>query len=161
MPAGTRVTLRLPPKMRLGEERSGAPAAVVSPHEPREAMGLRSNWGYNVRVASSLPAVWSECPYDSGYDLSVGTSQNGEAMGAEFTLPSFQHLLIVFGGVEGLEPVVEADAELSEIDVEAGALFDTYLNLCPQQGSRTIRTEEALLLGLGALRPHVERANVA
>ena len=37
-------------------------------------------------------------------------------------------------------------------------LFDHYLNLCPNQGSRTIRTEEALLVGLSALKPHIERA---
>ncbi len=41
------------------------------------------------------------------------------------------------------------------------ALFDLYLNLCPGQGSRTIRTEEALLVGLAALQPHTRRAGAS
>jgi hypothetical protein len=78
--------------------------------------------------------------------------------------------------------VAAEDEALAEVELEARSLFDMYLNVCPQQaraardpfaclppcvlsagagwqGSRTIRTEEALFLGLGALRPHVERAN--
>ena len=41
---------------------------------------------------------------------------------------------------------------------DPASLFDHYLNLCPRQGSRTIRSEEAVLVGMAALRPHVERA---
>ena len=48
-------------------------------------------------------------------------------------------MLVVFGGVKGLEASLDADQVL---DVEdPGLLFHHYLNTCPQQGSHTIRTE--------------------
>ena len=130
---------------------------AVSPREPREVAGLY--WGYSVRLAPSLSAVWSECPYEGGYDMVLGTSEHGTAV-PDLELPPFAHLLIVFGGVEGLEPVVASEDNLAEYEDDLPSLFDHYLNLCPAQGSRTIRTEEALLVGLSALKPTIERANV-
>ena len=53
---------------------------------------------------------------------------------------------------------IAADEELSACGADPSAIFDRYLNLCPVQGSRTIRSEEAVLVGMAALRPHVERA---
>ena len=105
-------------------------------------------------------AVWSGCPYEGGYDVSIGTSEHGTNALDEpsFALPRFDHLLVVFGGVEGLEPAVAAGKNLAAAGVhDPASLFDHYLNLCPPQGSRTIRSEEAVL-GMAALRPHVERA---
>ena len=62
-------------------------------------------------------------------------------------------MLIVFGGVAGLEVAVDADPELVQMGVkEPQKLFDHWINLCPGQGSRTIRTEEAVWLGLMGLR---------
>ena len=61
IPVGTRVTVRLPPP---GASQKVKPAAV-SPREPRERAGMY--WGYTVRMARSLSAVWSECPFDGGY----------------------------------------------------------------------------------------------
>ena len=50
-----------------------------------------------------------------------------------------RHLLIMLGGLAGLEAAVDNDTSL---DVsEPRELFDAYLNTCPNQGSRTIRTE--------------------
>ncbi|ODM87259.1 hypothetical protein Ocin01_19424 [Orchesella cincta] len=54
---------------------------------------------------------------------------------------SFDHLLIVFGGVEGLEYALER--EFGRDDVRK--LFEHYVNTCPSQGSRTIRTEAILI----------------
>lgn len=48
----------------------------------------------------------------------------------------FRHLLIVLGGVEGLEPVVAAEEELADCDEDVSSLFDHYLNLCPKQVQR-------------------------
>ena len=48
-------------------------------------------------------------------------------------------MLLVFGGLKGLEASLESDETLQESEVEL--LFDHYVNTCPQQGSRTIRTE--------------------
>ena len=51
----------------------------------------------------------------------------------------FSHLLVVFGGLQGLEASLDADADLKVDDPRL--LFHHYLNTCPQQGSHTIRTE--------------------
>ena len=48
---------------------------IVSPLEPRVLAGLY--WGYNVRLARSLGAVFTECPYKDTYDLRIGTSERG------------------------------------------------------------------------------------
>jgi predicted SPOUT superfamily RNA methylase MTH1 len=156
LPAGTRVTVRMPnPSFK------GGVGVVVPPREPRERLGL--HWGYSVRIAKDLHAVWSECPFSGGYDLSVGSSDKGEKrwMEPDFRIPSFKHLLLVFGGLEGLEPVVGAHPDMAMRGVDAESLFDFYLNLCPWQGSRTIRTEEAVFVGLAALQQHMRRANAA
>ena len=169
LPTGTRVTVCMPgagtgagAAGTMPGAAGGRVARVVPPREPREKAGLY--WGYEVRVASSLAAVWAECPYPGGYDLSVGTSEHGskalyaEGGAASFELPCFRHLLIVFGGFEGLEPAIADEDTLADCDEDAASLFDHYLNLCPGQGLRTIRTEEALLAGLAALKPYIARA---
>lgn len=51
----------------------------------------------------------------------------------------FRHALVVFGGLHGLEASLEADPNLDEDD--PSLLFQYYINSCPNQGSRTIRTE--------------------
>jgi predicted SPOUT superfamily RNA methylase MTH1 len=41
---------------------------------------------------------------------------------------------------------------------DVASLFDIYLNTCPGQGSRTIRTEEAVLISLQYLQDPIMRA---
>ncbi|XP_048821949.1 putative methyltransferase C9orf114 homolog [Lagopus muta] len=148
---GLRVTVRLQePQNPETKVRKGT---VVSSQHPRTVSGLY--WGYSVRLASCLSAVFSECPFKEGYDLSIGTSERGNSVD-QVTLPSFRHILVVFGGLQGLEAGVDADPNLEVTD--PSVLFDFYLNTCPSQGSRTIRTEEALLISLSALRPHIDEA---
>ncbi|CAL8084638.1 unnamed protein product [Orchesella dallaii] len=119
---------------------------VVSPHLPRREDGLY--WGYTVRIASCLSKVFSECPFQEGYDVTVGTSEKGSD--SRLLKPQrYNHLLVVFGGVEGLEYALENDESVEEDDVSK--LFQQYVNTCPSQGSRTIRTEEAILISLNAL----------
>lgn len=55
----------------------------------------------------------------------------------------------MFGGLQGLEGALEGDESIT-VD-EPRLLFDHYLNVLPNQGSRTIRTEEAILVTLTAL----------
>lgn len=55
-----------------------------------------------------------------------------------------RHALVVFGGLEGLEAGVDVDPNLEVTD--PSVLFDFYLNTCPSQGSRTIRTEVGLMV---------------
>jgi len=92
-----------------------------------------------------------------GYDLTIGTSERGHATVDDdgFTLPSFKHLLIVLGGVAGLEACVEVEKGLGVPAKKTSELFDLWLNICPNQGSRTIRTEEAVLITLARLKPHI------
>ncbi|TQD90294.1 hypothetical protein C1H46_024122 [Malus baccata] len=68
----------------------------------------------------------------------------------------YRHLLIAFGGLAGLEESVEEDANLKAKNVRE--VFDLYLNTCPHQGSRTIRTEEAILISLQYFQEPISRA---
>ena len=167
IPVNTRVTLKLSDKERnvdgLGKALHGIP---VAPSAPREKVGYY--WGYSVRSASSLSALITECPFDGGYDLTFGTSERGDPIseidgptGDKGPIPEFNHMMIVFGGVSGLEAAVRADKELEALGVRTpSALFDFWINLCPGQGSRTIRTEEALWMGLNGLRNVVLRKGI-
>ncbi|KAK3524597.1 hypothetical protein QTP70_029919 [Hemibagrus guttatus] len=148
---GLRVTVRLD-KNQTTESRVYK-GVVVAPQVPRTEGGLY--WGYSVRLASCLSAVMTECPFKDGYDLTIGTSEKG-SNADDATLPPFRHLLVVFGGLQGLEASVDADTNLDVTD--PSVLFDLYLNTCPGQGSRTIRTEEAILISLSSLRQKIATA---
>ena len=156
IPPSTRVTLKLPEAAQA--EGGSIVAEAVDPNAPREEAGYY--WGYQVRSASSISAVLTESPYEDGYDLTFGTSERGVPIeqltssnpqdGRE--IPHFYHMLIVLGGVAGLEVAVKADQELQKLAVKTPeALFDFWVNLVPEQGSRTIRTEEAVWLALMGL----------
>ncbi|KAK9954965.1 hypothetical protein ABG768_014875 [Culter alburnus] len=145
---GLRVTVQL--NKNQNKEGRVYKGAVVAPHVPRTEGGLY--WGYSVRLASCLSAVFTECPYKGGYDLTIGTSEKGKNAD-HVTLSPFKHMLVVFGGLQGLEASVDADENLNI--TEPSVLFDLYLNTCPGQGSRTIRTEEAILISLSGLRQKI------
>ncbi|KAM4635387.1 putative methyltransferase C9orf114 homolog [Polymixia lowei] len=149
--SGLRVTVRL--NKSQNEESRLHKGVVVAPHVPRTEGGLY--WGYSVRLASSLSDVFTEGPYKEGYDLTIGTSERGSDVD-QTVLPSFKHLLVVFGGLQGLEASVDSDQKLDVTD--PSVLFDLYLNTCPSQGSRTIRTEEAILISMSGLRPKITEA---
>ncbi|XP_044124619.1 putative methyltransferase C9orf114 homolog [Bufo gargarizans] len=148
--AGVRVTVQMQPENPDRKVRKGI---VVSPQHPRTEDAIY--WGYRVRLASCLSAVFTECPFKDGYDLTIGTSERGSSV-EDVALPDFRHALVVFGGLRGLEASVDSDQNL-EIE-EPSILFNHYLNTCPGQGSRTIRTEEAILISLTALKPRIESA---
>ena len=156
---GTRVTLKFSDDMVPSKTDDKEILAVaVAPSTPREEAGYY--WGYSVRSAPSVSAVLTECPHDGGYDLTFGTSERGFPISTlirpglgDSSVPSFTHMLICFGGVAGLEVAVKADEELAAMGIsEPKDLFDYWVDLCPGQGSRTIRTEEAVWLGLMGLR---------
>ena len=161
----TRVTVKFKDKER-SEEIPGNEllAEAVAPSAPREEAGYY--WGYSVRSASCLSGLLTECPFDGGYDLTIGTSERGVPISnldsrkksTSHPVPEFAHMMVVFGGVAGLEVAVKSDKELEGLGVKSPeALFDHWVNLCPGQGSRTIRTEEAVWLGLMGLRNVVLR----
>lgn len=162
IPPNARVTLKFSDEASSSNINDASlTAAAAAPSAPREEAGYY--WGYSVRCAPSISTVLTECPFDGGYDVTFGTSERGTplsalihpAAGSDLSspIPEFCHLLIVFGGVAGLEVAVTADQELAGLGVmEPKDLFDYWVNLCPGQGSRTIRTEEAVWLGLMGLR---------
>lgn len=141
---GSRCTVKLDTKTIDTKKLKGV---VVNPEAPRKTTGVY--WGYKVRLAKTLSQIFSQCPYKDGYDLSIGTSDKGSSIDS-FECPSYKHLLVVFGGVQGLEFALENDQTLKETEPEL--LFDSYLNALPSQGSKTIRTEEAILITLAGLR---------
>ena len=143
-------------------------AEAVAAETPREQDGYY--WGYSCRKAESLSAVFTESPFESGYDLSIGTSERGKPLRSVvekltkqkdmYIKPDSQtwkHMLVVFGGVAGLEMAYKADKELQKTGIEdVKDVFDFWVNLVAGQGSRTIRTEEAVWLGLMGLKPVTE-----
>ena len=50
-----------------------------------------------------------------------------------FFQDTFRHLLVVLGGVKGLEWAVENDDQLKGEVSDPSKLFDIYLNTCPNQ----------------------------
>ena len=157
----TRVTLKFPSSTTPSDlQNHTLSASAVAPSAPREEEGYY--WGYTIRPASSLSLVFTQSPFPGGYDLTFGTSERGVPISSltaqqdsneQSPIPEFSHMLVVFGGVAGLEVAMKFDDELSMMGVvEPEGLFDYWVDLCPGQGSRTIRTEEAVWLGLMGLR---------
>ncbi|OAQ85128.1 deoxyribose-phosphate aldolase [Purpureocillium lilacinum] len=151
----------IPPKTRLTllfPDDESKPPTVVHPAAPREEGGYY--WGYTVRRASSLSNVFTESPYEEGYDISIGTSERGTPISRAFPSSTprpinFNHMLIAFGGPRGLEFAAMNDEQLNGIGIQGPKtreLFDHWIDVLPNQGSRTIKTEEALFIGLTALR---------
>ena len=155
---GIRCTVQIDPKAYTTPGKS-LKGKVVSPNEPRERDG--TYWGYTTRMASSIKAIFDEAPFPGGYDLKIGTSERGdvsvdnESFATSYTeeRKSFKHAIIVIGGVAGIEECVDADETLNLSGNDSKTLFDMWVNVCEFQGSRTIRTEEAVLISLARLRP--------
>lgn len=149
IPPRTRVTLKMPDDPREMPE-------PIHPAVPRTEGGYF--WGYSVRRAPTLSSVFTQCPYEDGYDMSIGTSERGTPLQKAFPHhqeANFNHLLIVFGGPRGLEYAAMNDPELEQMGISGSRtkeLFDHWVNVLPNQGSRTIRTDEALLIALTGLR---------
>jgi predicted SPOUT superfamily RNA methylase MTH1 len=165
IPANTRVTLKFQEGADVAyhaKRDEHVLAEPVNPDEPREEAGLY--WGYKVRRAGGLSQVFTECEYEDGYDISIGTSDSGASIETIYSgdeeqkISRFKHLMVVFGGPEGLEAAVRNDSDFQKLDVNnAKDIFDRWINICPGQGSRTIRTEEAMWIGLAGLQRLVAR----
>jgi predicted SPOUT superfamily RNA methylase MTH1 len=65
----------------------------------------------------------------------------------------FKHALVFFGGLEGIEGLLENEENSKLTAEDVDKLFDYYLNTCPEQGTRTIRTEEAILISMALIYP--------
>ncbi|KAB8356665.1 hypothetical protein FH972_024242 [Carpinus fangiana] len=193
IPPHARVTVKFDDSEPPTSTASPLRATAVAPSVPREEAGYY--WGYTVRQAASLSGVFTEAPWQGGYDFCVGTSERGVTLAAFMEeqrvasapsesdsssdsssnsdsssesdadevkkAPQWRHLLLTFGGVAGLENALTHDQILQTKGIEDPKdLFDAYVNLVPQQGSRTIRTEEAVWCGLMGLRGWVLQNDV-
>ncbi|KAL1901785.1 hypothetical protein Cpir12675_000294 [Ceratocystis pirilliformis] len=146
IPPNTRVTVYM--------DTPTSPARAIHPADPRTEGGYY--WGFSIRRAKGIGAVFTESPYEEGYDVSIGTSERGRPI--HRSVPSgsldFKHLLIVFGGPKGIEYAVSNDEDLGGLEVtgsKARELFDHWVNVLPGMGSRNMRTDEALFIGLTSL----------
>lgn len=151
IPAGLRVTVET-----YSEDKFEYKGKVVSSSSPKENEGLY--WGYGVRMANSLSEVFSASGYEEGYDLTVTTGDLNTGHNVDqpdFSLPSFKHMLVVFGGPEGLDKCIENDKKIV-YGTDAVTLVDKVVNPVPHQGVRTIQSMEAIGLTLGALRAHID-----
>jgi len=149
---GLRVTVKLDNPYDVISKSEEITGTVVSPSEPKEELGIY--WGYTVRKVSCMDEVLDSPVYEDGYDMIIGTSDKGTNITEMEKLKnSFKHMLVIFGGVDGLETVTTMD-----YDDDEGFLnyFHHYINVRPSQGTRTIRTEEAIPITLTALGPLIK-----
>ena len=102
-------------------------------------------WGFEVVTARSL----SEVVKNFRPGLTVATSRWGDSLMNSLTQlrNEWAHknsLLLAFGSSKnGLAEILRSEG------MELGEVFDFTLNFVPDQGSQTVRTEEALLCVLG------------
>ena len=153
LPEKTRLTIKLNEKGFDNKLKyyTGEP---VSMSEPLEKLGLY--WGYIVRVCENFNEVFSQSIYNENYDFIIGTSDKGENYKyANYNKKKdFKHALIIFGGIQGIEGMFDYD-EHNKKNIDN--IFDLYLNTCVNQGLRTIRTEEAILISLAVIRPELDK----
>ena len=127
--------------VRLGGRLKGGLIAV----EPvgREEVG--EYWGYEVSTAEGLAEALSSLRAD----YAIGTSKYGKNIyeavrGIKDNKPA--SVAIAFGGPhQGLFEICRRQG------VDADKLFDVVINTIPQQGTETVRTEEALIATLALL----------
>ena len=97
--------------------------SIVSAQEPSDRLGVY--WGYTVRVATKFEDIFDECPYKTAarpkdsYDLKLAISNDKATQNSEmidfYQYSGFRHALVFFGGLEGIEGIVEQD-ERSKIN---------------------------------------------
>jgi predicted SPOUT superfamily RNA methylase MTH1 len=108
-------------------------------------------WGYKVRVEKRS---FAQLMFDRNFDLKIATARVGDnfmdvanKIGAKWC--SSQRVLVAFGAPSrGLHEIVEDEG------LKLERLTDFVVNMVPNQGTMTVRTEEALLASLAILKVH-------
>jgi predicted SPOUT superfamily RNA methylase MTH1 len=146
---GSRVTVEI-----LSEDRQSQRGRIVPSSQVKE-QGVY--WGYKVRVANSLSQVFTECPYESGYDVSIGvTNNNGNNVdSSDLYMQSFRHLLITIGCENGFDSSIEKDKNIKS-DTMVHDVFNVLFTPVPNQGIRQLQVTESLSATLTALRPYID-----
>ena len=156
LPPNTRVTVKLNEDV-FDDTLKFYTGVPVSMREPFEKAGIY--WGYVVRVCERFEEVFDESIYGEKYDFVIGTSDKGENYrNVQYTKhKEFKHCLIVFGGIEGIEGMLDDDEHANIKGDDVNGMFDVYVNTCVGQGLRTIRTEEAIMITLSVLKPELDK----
>jgi methyltransferase len=112
----------------------------------REA--VPSYWGYQVTVEKRS---FAKLASEASFDLKIATARVGDnfkdvadKIGAKWN--NSQHVLVAFGAPSrGLHEIVQDEG------LELEGLVDFVVNTVPEQGTATVRAEEALLASLAIL----------
>ena len=105
-------------------------------------------WGYDLRGNKRR---LSDLVHSPEWDLTIGTSRLGDALSEvkerlESDWGDSEKTLIVFGSYkEGVGEMIEREGRKAE------EVFDYILNTIPDQGTATVRTEEAVISTLAIL----------
>jgi methyltransferase len=107
-----------------------------------------SYWGYTVTVEKH---GFAKLASEGSFDLKIATARVGDnfkdvagQIGAKWS--SSQRVLVAFGAPSrGLHEIARDEG------LELGGLVDFVVNTVPEQGTATVRTEEALLASLAIL----------
>lgn len=110
-------------------------------------------------MAENIEKWFSESPYEKGYDWILGVGDNGEEVNDEaFTdFQDIKHAVIFFGGLDGIEGLIEGDESVKYRPEEAHKLFHKYLDTYPGKGTATVRTEESILISLCKICPYLSK----
>jgi hypothetical protein len=99
-------------------------------------------WGYSLRGNKGR---LSDLVYSHEWDLTIATSKSGDSLSSvrevlETEWSKAEKTLIVFGSYkEGVVEMIEREGR------RAGEVFDHIVNTIPDQGTATVRTEEAII----------------
>lgn len=148
--AGFKAFVQVPAKLRPFE-RVTIRLVRVSPHiqgEPVELARLPIYWGFRVtRTNLTLGRMIRS----RNQDLTLSTSRRGKVVrdvlnDLSVRWKSSQKPMVIFGSPSEGVPEI-----LAKEGAEPGKIFDFNLNMIPNQGVETVRTEEALLATLSVL----------
>lgn len=140
-------------KLRLGQRltvRLGKRSGNLIEAVPVSREEVPDYWGYDIVRSKSL----SEGLKAVKSDYNIGTSRRGQNLyesvqAIKSSKP--RSVAVVFGGpYGGLFEICERQG------VDASELFDVFVNAVPNQGTATVRTEEALMATLSLLNVLIE-----
>jgi len=112
---------------------------------------ISAYWGYRIRVEKR---PFAQFVTDDEFDLTIATAKLGDKFidvvnKIQKKWSNAQHILVAFGAPQrGLHEVAKEEGAKLE------AIVDFIVNTVPDQGTATVRTEEALLASLAIFNVH-------
>jgi predicted SPOUT superfamily RNA methylase MTH1 len=119
--------------------------------QPANREDVPQYWGYKVRVEKR---TFGQLMFDRDFDLKIATAKIGDnfmdvANKINSKWRSSQQVLVAFGAPSrGLHEIAEDE------NLKLETIADFVVNMVPNQGTVTVRTEEALLASLAILNVH-------